>query len=126
MTTANQIAWEAFQESGALATNQYPEALSRAYFKAGRNSRNEEITRQNTQAFEAATMINDLQLENDRFREALVQLANSKMINKDYMHSLAHTTLYHGRSSCHDCGDKYDCDFAWDAYNTNGDCLAEK
>lgn len=125
MTTANQIAWEAFQESGALATNQYPEALSRAYFNAGRNSSKGEIARQNAQAFVAATTINDLQLENERFREALVEIAKNKLDKASAM-NLAYTTIEHGRSSCHDCSDKYDCDFAWDAYNTNGDCLAEK
>jgi hypothetical protein len=28
--------------------------------------------------------------------------------------------------TCHDCEARGFCPFAWDAYNTNGDCLAEK
>jgi len=28
--------------------------------------------------------------------------------------------------SCYDCGAWQTCEFAFDAYNTNGDCLAEK
>jgi hypothetical protein len=28
--------------------------------------------------------------------------------------------------SCNECGAKDHCIYAWDLYNTNGDCLAEK
>lgn len=28
--------------------------------------------------------------------------------------------------TCHTCSKKHICPFAWDAYNTNNDCLAEK
>lgn len=28
--------------------------------------------------------------------------------------------------TCDDCPVKHDCDFVFDAYNLNGDCLAEK
>lgn len=28
--------------------------------------------------------------------------------------------------TCHDCPLEPDCEFAWDLYNTEGDCLAEK
>jgi hypothetical protein len=28
--------------------------------------------------------------------------------------------------SCDDCGARKTCEFAFDAYNTDGDCLAEK
>lgn len=28
--------------------------------------------------------------------------------------------------SCYECPDSEKCPFAYDAYNTNGDCLAEK
>lgn len=28
--------------------------------------------------------------------------------------------------SCHTCNEKYDCPFAYDYYNLNGDCLASK
>lgn len=28
--------------------------------------------------------------------------------------------------TCDDCADKDVCDWAWDLYNTNGDCLATK
>ncbi len=29
-------------------------------------------------------------------------------------------------TTCVDCNRRHSCNFAWDAYNTNGDCLAEK
>ena len=28
--------------------------------------------------------------------------------------------------TCEDCEQNHSCEFAWDFYNTNGDCLAEK
>ena len=28
--------------------------------------------------------------------------------------------------TCDDCGGVDECEWAWDLYNTNGDCLAEK
>ena len=28
--------------------------------------------------------------------------------------------------TCHKCEAKNNCEYAWDDYNTNGDCLAEK
>jgi len=28
--------------------------------------------------------------------------------------------------TCHTCKDKHDCPYAYDPYNTNGDCLAIK
>ena len=28
--------------------------------------------------------------------------------------------------TCHKCGAKDNCQYAWDDYNINGDCLAEK
>lgn len=28
--------------------------------------------------------------------------------------------------SCYTCQDNQECEYAWDAYNTNGDCLALK
>lgn len=28
--------------------------------------------------------------------------------------------------TCRECGSRHDCEFAWDWYNTNGDCLAMK
>lgn len=28
--------------------------------------------------------------------------------------------------TCHDCEHTGTCEFAWDLYNTNGDCLAQK
>lgn len=30
------------------------------------------------------------------------------------------------RFTCDDCSGAPDCDYAFDGYNTNGDCLAEK
>ena len=32
----------------------------------------------------------------------------------------------HAICTCKDCGSKRDCEYAWDEYNTHGDCLAEK
>lgn len=28
--------------------------------------------------------------------------------------------------TCDKCSDRYDCEYAFDMYNTNGDCLANK
>lgn len=28
--------------------------------------------------------------------------------------------------TCHFCADKDSCEFAWDLYNTDGDCIADK
>jgi uncharacterized protein (UPF0212 family) len=61
------------------------------------------------------------------YHEALSAIAHSSLrISKQGMANLAYTTIEIGRVTCHDCSDKYDCDYAWDAYNTNGDCLASK
>ena len=34
--------------------------------------------------------------------------------------------IKHPQCTCSDCEDKDDCQFAYDHYNTNGDCLAVK
>lgn len=28
--------------------------------------------------------------------------------------------------TCHECADNKTCDYAWDLYNINGECIAEK
>ena len=34
--------------------------------------------------------------------------------------------VFYFRCTCVDCGARWDCGFAYDGYNTEGDCLAEK
>lgn len=40
------------------------------------------------------------------------------------------SSWYHDRKlhkfTCYECGLRLTCQYAWDLYNTNGDCLAEK
>jgi hypothetical protein len=38
----------------------------------------------------------------------------------------AHYEIDDKDCTCFDCPDKDICDYAWDLYNTDGDCLAEK
>lgn len=55
-----------------------------------------------------------------RTEEQLVQLEATR--SKDYKRRFKRTPNF----TCSDCGAKATCCFAFDFYNTDGDCLAEK
>ena len=54
------------------------------------------------------------------------QLSNSKPQSRDTLKAIFKSLSGHAKCTCETCPLEDTCEFSWDPYNSNGDCLAQK
>lgn len=67
-------------------------------------------------------------LQTDRKRDRAVEERDKQNLEPEVAAFRAEMVEAFGiaKFTCDDCGARHDCEFAFDPYNTDGDCLAEK